>query len=233
MAGGRHERVVAGEHHSGRMVVTRSCKTAAPQSWQALNATWVPGFGIMVDDQGQLECSSVTSFQCRCLAMALSASNHSPAAESPPTRATVSTGWTVSPNTHSWGLLTGMSSRQPAVRYSDWLILSVAAAPAAPRRARPRPRAPRAQITPSEFPVKGGRLATEVDGGQGDPHDDGERPPDSTAAGSGPRTTPAAPCPPRAPSSARRWSSTATAMSTGPVTSPGCLRQSLYRLMIG
>ena len=34
--------------------------------------------------------------------------------------ATVSTGLVVSPNTHSWGVLTGMLSRQPAVRYSDW-----------------------------------------------------------------------------------------------------------------
>src|ERR1700743_3999458 len=108
---------------SGRMVVIRSCSTAAPQAWQAVSSPMPFQLSTRVDDQGQLECSSVTSFQCLCAAIAFRASNHSPAAESP-TRATVSTGWAVSPNTHSLGLLTGMSSRQPAVRYSDWLILS-------------------------------------------------------------------------------------------------------------
>src|SRR5580692_10540490 len=105
------------------MVVMRSCRTAAPQAWQAVNGPVSVVLSIRAADQGQLECSSVTSFQCRCTAMALIASNHCPAAESP-TRATVSTGLVVSPNTQALGLLTGMSSRQPAVRYSDWLSWS-------------------------------------------------------------------------------------------------------------
>ena len=97
------------------MVVTRSCRTAAPHVWQAVKLPTSVELSISAADQGQLECSSVTSFQCRCFAIALSASNHSPAAESP-TSATVSTGLVVSPNTHFLGLLTEMSSRQPDVR---------------------------------------------------------------------------------------------------------------------
>ena len=97
------------------MVVTRSCRTAAPHVWQAVKFPMLVELSISAADHGQLECSSVTSFQCRCTAIALSASNHWPADESP-TSATVSTGLVVSPNTHSLGLVTGMSSRQCAVR---------------------------------------------------------------------------------------------------------------------
>ena len=105
----------------GRMVVIRSCSTAAPQAWQAVSSPMPFQLSTRADDQGQLECSSVTSFQCLLTAIAFRASNHSPAAESP-TRATVSTGLAVSPNTHSLGVLAPKSSRQPPVWSSVWLI---------------------------------------------------------------------------------------------------------------
>src|SRR5579863_10776821 len=103
------------------MVVVRSCSTATPQAWQAVRSPIPFQLSTRVDDQGQLECSSVTSFQCRRAAIAFRASNHSPAAESP-TRATVSTGWVVSPNTHSLGVLAPKSPRQPPVWSSLALI---------------------------------------------------------------------------------------------------------------
>src|SRR6201999_3123824 len=97
------------------------CSTAAPQLWQAVRSPMPFQLSTRVDDQGQLECSSVTSFQCLWTAIAFRASNHSPAAESP-TRATVSTGLVVSPNTHSLGVLAAKSFRQPPVWSSVWLI---------------------------------------------------------------------------------------------------------------
>src|SRR6516164_8286265 len=105
---------------SGRTVVSRSCSTVTPQAWQESYDWWVRWSSITVAVHAQVACSSVTSFQCRRTAIACSAETQLPATESP-TRATVSTGWLVSPNTHSLGSGTCSPSRQPCRQYDGRL----------------------------------------------------------------------------------------------------------------
>src|ERR1700735_743496 len=94
------------------MLVMRSCCTAAPQAWQTVYGPPVSGEIIIVELSGQTECRSVTSSQCRSSAICCNGVNQSPANESP-TRATVSTGSVVSPDTHSLGVGELSATRQP------------------------------------------------------------------------------------------------------------------------
>ena len=59
---------------------------------------------------------SVTSFQCRWSAICSSAGNQLPAIESP-TRATVSTGFLVSPNVQTLSVAVRVPSRHPSCQY--------------------------------------------------------------------------------------------------------------------
>src|SRR5215475_10296674 len=95
------------------MVVSRSCITALPQESHSLNGR--PLKSIVVAAQAQEARSWVISFQCRSTAIGWRAAHQFPATESP-TRATVSTGCLVSPNTHSLGWAP-CSTRQPSFQY--------------------------------------------------------------------------------------------------------------------
>src|SRR3984957_20993731 len=98
------------------MVVTRSLSAAWPHCWQLVNAALVVGSISIVAVHEHRPRRSVTSFQCRWSAIFSSAGNQLPAPESP-TRATVSTGFLVSPNGQAFSVAARGTSRQPSCQY--------------------------------------------------------------------------------------------------------------------